>query len=78
MRSSRGPTDCIWEGRRHHQKIGPGDPDRNLRIYEKQLALGKILSPREQFYYGRELYAHGKFQEAAEIFQNFLDGGRGG
>ena len=60
-----------------HQKIGPGDPDRNLRIYEKQLALGKILSPREQFYYGRELYAHGKFQEAAEIFQNFLDGGRG-
>ena len=60
-----------------HRKVGPGDPDRNLRIYEKQLAEGKVLSPREQFYYGRELYTHGRYGEAQKIFQAFLDSGAG-
>lgn len=60
-----------------HRKTGPGDPDRNLRIYEKQLAAGQVLSPRAQFYYARELMAHGRYGEAAAVFTAFLDGGRG-
>ena len=39
-----------------HKKTGPGSPDRNLKIYQKLLAEGKRLEPRQQYYYGRELY----------------------
>lgn len=60
-----------------HRKLGPGDPDRNLRIYEGELALGKTLSPRAQFYYARELTYHGRDEEAAAAFTAFLDGGEG-
>ena len=60
-----------------HKKLGAGDPDRNLRIYEKQLAAGKALSPREQFYYARELMYHARYAEAVREFTAFLDGGMG-
>ena len=60
-----------------HRKTGPGDPHRNLRIYEKQLAEGQVLSPRAQFYYARELMAHARYEDAASVFRDFLDGGRG-
>ena len=58
-----------------HRKTGPGDPDRNLRIYEKLLAEGRPLGPRQQFYYGRELYDHGRYREAEECFLRFLENG---
>ena len=35
------------------------------------------LLPREQFYYARELAAHGREEEAAGQFRQFLDEGRG-
>ena len=60
-----------------HRKLRPSDPDRNLRIYEKQLARGAALEPRQQFYYGRELYYHQRYQEAAGVLERFLDEGRG-
>ncbi len=60
-----------------HKKIGPGDPDRNLRIFEGLLASGKALSPREQFYYARELMYHNRDREAADRFERFLDEGHG-
>lgn len=60
-----------------HRKLRPGDPDRNLRIFEGLLHKGHIFSPREQFYYARELYYHGRLQEADEAFTAFLDGGHG-
>lgn len=60
-----------------HAKTGIGDPWRNLRIFEKLLAGGRELSPREQFYYARELTYHGRDEEAAEQFRSFLDSGRG-
>lgn len=60
-----------------HAKSGPGDPDRNLRIFEKLISEGKGLSPREQFYYARELTYHSRDAEAAKVFQGFLDSGRG-
>lgn len=60
-----------------HRKTGHGDPDRNLRIFEKLLAKGEKLDPRQRFYYARELYYHSRFQEAADAFRAFLDSGEG-
>lgn len=60
-----------------HRKLHPSDPDRNLRIYKKQLAQGVELEPRQQFYYGRELYYHQRYEEAVRVFEQFLDEGRG-
>lgn len=56
-----------------HRKQGSGDPDRNLLIYESMIAEGESLEPRHQFYYGRELYYHGRYQEAIQIFEHFLE-----
>ena len=60
-----------------HRKTRPSDPDRNLRIYQAQLDAGKQLEPRQQFYYGRELYYHRRWEEALEVFERFLEEGRG-
>ena len=60
-----------------HRKAHPSDPDRNLRIYHSQLAAGKELDPRQQFYYGRELYYHHHYEEALTVFQRFLAEGKG-
>ena len=35
-----------------HRKVGTGDPDRNLRIFEQMLREKGKLSPRDQYYYG--------------------------
>ncbi len=55
-----------------HRKQNAGDPDRNLKIYQKLIADGKNLEPRHQYYYGRELYYHGQYQEAAAVLEHFL------
>ena len=55
-----------------HRKIGLGSPDRNLKIYQKLLAEGKHLEPRQQYYYGRELYYHQEYKEAVSVFEEFL------
>ena len=60
-----------------HRKTRPSDPDRNLRIYQAQLNAGEVLDPRQQFYYGRELYYHRRWEEALEVFEEFLAEGRG-
>lgn len=56
-----------------HRKIKAYDTERNLRIYEKMLSEGCLLTAREQFYYGRELYYHNRNQEAIEILQSFME-----
>ena len=73
------PTGRVahWTAAVSHRKTGPGDPDRNLRIYEGLLAAGKALSPRARFYYARELSAHGREEEAAAQLELFLSDGRG-
>lgn len=60
-----------------HRKLHPSDPDRNLRIYESLLAQGAELEPRQQFYYGRELYYHHRYEESVRVFERFLDEGQG-
>ena len=60
-----------------HQKLHRADPQRNLRIFEKLLAQGTHLDPRQQFYYARELYYDKRYPEAIAEFCAFLDGGAG-
>lgn len=55
-----------------HRKIKPSDSDRNLRIYETALKNGETLEPRHQFYYGRELFFHQRYEAAIDIFKHFL------
>lgn len=56
-----------------HQKLHPSDPYRNLCIFEKLLDKGALLDPRQQFYYGRELYYHKRYSNAIGVFEAFLD-----
>ena len=60
-----------------HRKTGSSDPDRNLRIFEKMISSGCKLTPREQFYYARELTYHGRNEEGAAILEQFLYEDRG-
>ncbi len=55
-----------------HKKLSAGNPDRNLKIYQKMLADGKTLDARQQYYYGRELYYHKQYKEAVSVFEQFL------
>jgi glycosyltransferase involved in cell wall biosynthesis len=50
---------------------------RNLNIYEGLEASGKQLSPRQQYYFARELKDHGQYAKAAYYFSRFLDEGQG-
>lgn len=60
-----------------HRKLRPGDPDRNLHIFEGLLARGQTLVPREQFYYARELYYHQRYEDASKVLETFLSQGQG-
>ena len=60
-----------------HQKLHPSDPERNLRIYEKMLAEGRLKSPRDRFYYARELTYHARCDEAIERLESLLREGFG-
>lgn len=60
-----------------HRKEHVNDSERNLRIFEKRLADGAVLAPREQYYYARELYYHKRYAQAADMFTQFLDDGSG-
>lgn len=56
-----------------HCPVGKKDSGRNLRIYRAMLAQGMALGPREQYYYGRELYDHGLYGDAAQAFSTYLE-----
>ena len=47
--------------------------ERNLRIYEKW-EKEEPLSPRDAFYFGRELYYHRRYEEAAVRLEGMLKG----
>ena len=46
--------------------------DRNLKIYEGLVQTGKKLSPRNIYYYARELKDHARYLEAIYYFEKFL------
>jgi GT2 family glycosyltransferase len=51
------------------------DPDRNLAIYEKKLANGETLSPRDLYYFANECVDHGLYEKAIRYYREFLDRG---
>ncbi len=59
----------------YHKKVKAGDPMRNLSIYQRRISAGKLLDPREKFYYGRELYFNAMYLECVAVLQDFLEGG---
>lgn len=60
-----------------HRKLHPTEQGRNLRIFQRMLADGKTLDPRQQYYYARELMYTGDHAVAIRAFTAFLDGGQG-
>lgn len=56
-----------------HKKIPGRSVGRNLAIFEKILAEGRELSERNYFYYAKELYVNGRYEEAVEFYLKFLD-----
>lgn len=60
-----------------HKSVKTEYSSRNLLIYEKQLALGEPFSPRDEFYYGRELYYNKHYEKAVSVLEKFLQSGRG-
>lgn len=60
-----------------HQKVHPTEAGRNLRIFDKMLADGKSLDPRQSYYYGRELMFNGRIEEAVQRLTSFLADGKG-
>jgi glycosyltransferase involved in cell wall biosynthesis len=60
-----------------HRKLHATSSDRNLTIYERALSNGGTLTPRGQYYYSRELYNHGRYKDAIDSFNKFLNSGAG-
>ena len=60
-----------------HKKLKISDPQRNLKIYDSLVKRNITLSPRDQFYYARELYYHKRFAEAINLLNKFLDSNKG-
>lgn len=58
----------------YHKKSRQNPPMRNLRIYQTAISQGKTLSPREKFYYGRELYFNNMLPESIAVLSDFLNG----
>lgn len=56
----------------NHYSVKTHYSTRNLDIYEKQLAEGEVLQPRDAFYYARELYYHKQYDKAIERFCDFI------
>lgn len=56
-----------------HAKLRPSEPGRNLRIYEKLITQGAVLTGRDLFYYARELYYNERDEEAQKAFMDFLE-----
>lgn len=57
----------------HHKSIKQNYSKRNLMIYEKQFADGADFSPRDKFYYGRELYYHKQFDKCRNVLNDFIN-----
>ena len=55
-----------------HKSVKTSYSDRNLRLYESHMRRGDPFTPRDLFYWGRELFYHGRDREAREILTAFL------
>ncbi|MBP5242626.1 MAG: glycosyl transferase, partial [Clostridia bacterium] len=55
-----------------HKKEKPSSGSRNLDIYRKMQQAGETFSPRDTFYFARELYYNGLYKEAIEGFDRVI------
>lgn len=56
----------------YHKKIKATPLNRNLKIYEKHIKNGNVLTSRQLFYYARELFYNEKYKKAINKFDEFL------
>lgn len=56
----------------YHKSVKETYSKRNLLIYEKMIEENEILTPRDTFYYARELYYHGQHSKCRPLLKNFL------
>ena len=61
----------------YHKKLHVNDPGRNLDIYENKIKTGAEFSPRERYYYARELSDHKRYQDSIDNLKLFLEDGNG-
>ncbi|WP_284644780.1 glycosyltransferase family 2 protein [Paenibacillus silviterrae] len=55
-----------------HKSTKTHKSTRNLRIYEQQKLRGASFTARDLYYYANELREHGKFGDAIDYYQRFL------
>jgi glycosyltransferase involved in cell wall biosynthesis len=60
-----------------HRKTNYQQSDRNIKIYRKMEEEKIKFTPRNLYYYGRELSSHGMFKEAISILNKFLNSNKG-
>ena len=58
----------------YHKKEKQNPIGRNLKIYEKMIKSHIALTPRQQFYYSRELMYNKKYSRSIASFKKFLKG----
>lgn len=89
IRLVRRDRNYRWVGFIHEYIEGPGDiedvdlavthlrnhtlADRNLKIYQRKLEEGVLFTLRDRYYYGKELYYHGFYQEAINELEPLLE-----
>jgi glycosyltransferase involved in cell wall biosynthesis len=64
-------TDSLWVEHRPLSGRRRSDPDRNLRILQVAIE-GGDRSPRTLFYYGNELRERERFDEALDVYHEYL------
>jgi len=60
-----------------HSKIEVEKSNRNLKIYEEMIKENELFTPRNKYYYGRELFEHQKYKKCIKVLNEFLDEGLG-
>ena len=62
----------------HHRQLPKeGRSDRNLHVYDALEAKGAEFTPRQTYYYARELKDHAQWAKSIYYFERFLDSGMG-
>ncbi|MBQ9785874.1 MAG: glycosyltransferase family 2 protein [Clostridia bacterium] len=56
-----------------HRKTHANTPQRNLKIYRNLKKQGVVFSPRQQYYYARELYFNGYTKMAKNALNKFIE-----
>lgn len=60
-----------------HKKQSESYSTRNLSIYRAMQNNGETFSPRDKFYFARELYYHNFYEDAEMLLTDFIDSGDG-